>query len=69
MMNFFTITRVLLTALLAAHAIALSATSTGICRTAITLKNGTQEIYPDSSVTRFTYSQQDKSPAQCHQKW
>lgn len=37
-------------------AIVSSATGTGIYRTAITLTNGTQEIFPDSTVTRFTYS-------------
>lgn len=33
-----------------------AATGTGVYRTAITLKNGTQEIFPDTLVTRFTYT-------------
>lgn len=37
-------------------AIVSSATGTGIYRTAITLSNGTQEIFPDSVVKQFTYT-------------
>lgn len=32
------------------------ATATGVYRTAITLSNGTQEIFPDSVVSKFTYT-------------
>lgn len=33
----------------------IAAAGTGVYRTAITLKNGTQEIYPDTIVKRFDY--------------
>jgi len=36
-------------------AIAAQASGTGVYRTAITLTNGTQEIFPDTLVNRFTY--------------
>ena len=35
---------------------ALAAQASGVYRTAITLSNGTQEIFPDTLVTKFTYS-------------
>ena len=36
--------------------IAACALTSGVYRTAVTLKNGTQEIFPDSIVQRFTYT-------------
>lgn len=65
-MKFFTLNR-LFTALtfVALTATALS-TETGVYRTAITLTNGTQEIYPDTAVTRFTYSHVTIGNKICH---
>ena len=37
-------------------AVGADAMTTGVYRTAITLKNGTQEILPDTAVQRFTYT-------------
>ena len=36
--------------------VAACALTSGVYRTAVTLKNGTQEIFPDSIVQRFTYT-------------
>lgn len=44
-----------------------SASATGVCRTAITLKNGTQEILPDTLVQRFTYTHTVRDGKTCHQ--
>lgn len=48
--------RYLLTALLLTFMLGAQANGTGVYRTAITLTNGTQEIFPDTVVKKFTYS-------------
>ena len=48
--------RYLFTALIVSLSIGAQAIGTGVYRTAITLTNGTQEIFPDSVVKEFTYT-------------
>lgn len=46
----------MITAMLLAATVAAHASGTGVYRTAITLTNGTQEIFPNSLVKEFRYS-------------
>lgn len=50
-------TRILLSVLSLIAALAAQASGTGIFRTAIVLKNGTMEIFPDTLVNKFQYTQ------------
>jgi len=54
-MNHFT--HILVTALMLLASIAVQASGIGVFRTAVVLKNGTQEIFPDTLVNKFQYTQ------------
>ncbi len=51
------ITHFIVTVVLSLVCMAALASESGVYRTAIVLKNGTQEIYPDTLVHRFNYGQ------------
>ena len=51
-----TVLHIIAIAMLMTTTLVAQASGTGVYRTAITLTNGTQEIFPDTVVTKFTYS-------------
>ena len=59
----------MITVMLLAVTVVAHASGSGVYRTAITLTNGTQEIFPDTLVKEFRYSHTIVDNKQLRNKW